>query len=143
MRKRFVVAPVLLTIGLLTACNTGEVVSEHEYEEFKDTIYAEDFTGFAYLLVSHITHEGGHIEEIEKVFNETNNQLHYSNTQNYDQETFEQLDEDTRNQEFPLPSDSIVYINNGEEVERFDIENDVIKTAEYQQALQSFIENRQ
>ncbi|SDI99894.1 hypothetical protein [Alteribacillus bidgolensis] len=141
--KRFVCL-LLLVVGIFTACGSGgETLQEYEYEDFRDMVNADDFTGFSYMLTDYQTHEEGYITMIEDVFERTGEQLIYTNVQEYDDDVHEFFNEESRDPDLILPGDKVVYVKEGTVISEFPIENSVLQTDEYNQELQHFIETHQ
>ncbi|WP_332698410.1 hypothetical protein [Halalkalibacter lacteus] len=127
----------------LSACNNStETIADLEYEEFRDKVNSEEFTGFAYLLSDWEAEEEGYITVIEDVFDRENETLTFTNIQTADNETYEIMNKDTSNPEVYLPSDRITFVKDGRVLSEFDI-NSQIFSKENNSELRQFIQNHQ
>jgi hypothetical protein len=127
----------------LSACNSStETIADLEYEEFRDNVNSEEFTGFAYLLSDWEAEEEGYITVIEDVFERENETLTFTNIQTADNETYEIMNKDTSNPEVYLPSDRITFVKDGRVLSEFEI-NSQIFSNENNSELRQFIKNYQ
>ncbi|MFS0788851.1 hypothetical protein ABC345_21035 [Shouchella sp. 1P09AA] len=144
MRRRKFFIPLLMIVGVLNACGNQETVQEIEgYEEFRDTVNNEDFSGFVYLLRNIDAHEGSHMQVIENTFSDVDETLTHSNWQYYDDTEKDMQNNDSRDSDIQPRNDKIIYIENGRNVSEFDINNRRIEDNEYQMELRQFIEINQ
>ncbi|WP_080871784.1 hypothetical protein [Oceanobacillus timonensis] len=142
-KKVYAVLFTLLIPMVLLGCSGGGQVEEMGYQDFKETIGEEDFTGFAYILSNFKAEEDGYLNSIIDVFEEENASLVFYNDQQASDRTHEIFNEDSGKIDLYLPTNDIAYIVDGEVVAEFEIDEQITMN-EGRKALSSFInENKE
>jgi hypothetical protein len=127
-------------IVLLAACGSTEILQEHEYEEFRDKVNSEDFTGFAYMLRSERAYKDNYLGAIENVFESEQSNLIYTSLPITEGKLRDLLNDDVSNPKVYLPRNKVAYIENGNVISEFDI-SDQIFSSENNSELRQFIQN--
>lgn len=139
MRKqRLGLVALFGSVLTLSACGGPSTEEIEDYDQFKETINAEDFTGFAMYIYSPDVDESK--ENVFQAFENTSATLTYTNGWEYDQATKDRANDDSRDRDLITPSDEVVYVEDGEVLEEFEVDEDDIKREEYEGELQSFVE---
>ena len=139
MRKqRLGLVALFGSVLTLSACGGPSTEEIEDYDQFKETINADDFTGFAMYIYSPDVDEAK--DNVFQAFDETSATLTYTNGWEYDQETKDRANENSGKMNLITPSDEVVYVEDGEVLEEFEVDGDDIKQEEYEGELQSFVE---
>lgn len=127
MKKRevFIGFFILLISFILMGCGKGGSVEEMSYQDFKETIGDEDFTGFAYILSDFKAEDGEFLNSIQDVFEEEKTSLAYVNIQQASDKTYDIFNEDGKKRDLYLPIDYIAYIKDGKMVAQFEIDEQI------------------
>ncbi len=136
--KRLALVPLLGSVLTLSACGGSSTEEIEDYDQFKETINADDFTGFAMYIYSPDVDEAK--DNVFQAFENTSATLTYTNGWEYDQATKDRANDDSRDRDLIHPSDDVVYVEDGEVLEEFEVDEDDIKREEYEGELQSFVE---
>lgn len=129
---------LLGSVLTLSACGGPSTEEIEEYDQFMETINADDFTGFAMYIYSPDVDEAK--DNVFQVFDETSATLTYTNGWEYDQETKDRANENSGKMNLITPSDEVVYVKDGEVLEEFEVDGDDIQREEYEGELQAFVE---
>ena len=139
MRKqRLGLVALFGSVLTLSACGGPSTEEIEDYDQFKETINADDFTGFAMYIYSPDVDESK--ENVFQAFEDTSATLTYTNGWEYDQATKDRANDDSRDRNLITPSDEVVYVEDGEVLEEFEVDEDDIKREEYEGELHSFVE---
>ncbi|WP_022795280.1 hypothetical protein [Marinococcus halotolerans] len=139
MRKqRLGLGALFGSVLTLSACGSPPTEEIEDYDQFQETINADDFTGFAMYIYSPDVDESK--ENVFQVFEDTSATLTYTNGWEDDQETKERANDDSRARDFISPYDRVTYIEDGEIMGEYEVDGDDIKQEEYEGELQSFVE---
>jgi predicted dehydrogenase len=136
--KRLVLVTLLGSVLTLSACGGPSTEEIEDYDQFVETINADGFTGFAMYIYSPDVDESK--DNVFQVFDETSATLTYTNGWEYDQETKDRANDNSGKMDLIHPSDDVVYIEDGEVLEEFEVDGDDIKQEEYEGELQAFVE---
>lgn len=139
MKKTKLFLYLAILMMFLTACGK-EPLQEMNYEDFRDTINANDFTGFAYAISDESAKDSGYIDELEKVFEEENSELIYLDEMKLDDETYEKLNDESRNPDLYLPHNEIYIIKNGKKINEIDIDDNIF-SKDGKNEIAHFIDN--
>ncbi|WP_298788584.1 hypothetical protein [uncultured Marinococcus sp.] len=136
--KGLALVPLLGSVLTLSACGGPATEEIEDYDQFMETINADDFTGFAMYIYSPDVDEAK--DNVFQAFEETSATLTYTNGWEYDQETKDRANDDSRDRDLITPSDDVVYVEDGEVLEEFEVDGDDIQREEYEGELQAFVE---
>lgn len=134
--------PLLLMIGLLTACGSETGLQETNYEEFRDTLNTEEYTGFAYLLDSYNENEEEIDLVVEDIFNNNNESVVFLNTFDLEEDINEQYKNEYSSVDLYFPRNKVAYLDDGEVVDEIEIDTD-LHESEHNNKLGAFIQNYQ
>lgn len=139
MRKqRLAFVALFGSVLTLSACGSPSTEEIEDYDQFQETINAEDFTGFAFYIYGSDVNESK--ENVFQAFDETGETLTYTNSLKYDEDMQKRANESSLPTDMITPSDEVVFIENGELLDDYEVDGDDIKQEEYEGELQSFIE---
>ncbi|NJP38974.1 hypothetical protein [Alkalicoccus luteus] len=135
---------LLLVIVFLAACSANAGIEEEtDYETFRDTINADDFTGFAYFLWNPDHHEVNIDETINSVFENENEHLLMFTMVDRSEEVESMWDNDWSNSDYHNSTNEIIFIDEGHIIDRFDVNPDELHASEHNNELASFIQQYQ
>jgi hypothetical protein len=139
MRKqRLGLVALFGSVLTLSACGGPPTEEIEDYDQFQETINADDFTGFAFYIYGSDVEEAK--ENVFQAFEGTGETLTYTNSLKYDEAMQERANESGRPADMIAPSDEVVFIENGELLDEYEVDGDDIKQEEYEGELQSFVE---
>ena len=139
MRKqRLGLVALLGSVLTLSACGGPSTEEIEDYDQFQETINADDFTGFAFYIYGSDVNESK--ENVFQVFDDTGETLTYTNSLKYDEKMQEQANESGLPTDMITPSDEVVFIENGELIEEYEVDGDDITKEEYEGELKAFVE---
>lgn len=127
--KKTVFFCLIIMVVLLTACGKGEsksgTLQEMNYEDFKDEINDNNFTGFAYILADNSAKDENYLGILEGIFENEGSQLVYYDDTKSDEKTHEKYNDEGSNANLYFPQDEIYYIKNGKKISDIDIDSSI------------------